>query len=141
MALRDAPEVERILTSVHAAVGAVPIGSRWTAQQIVDRCTGDGLVSCAANGQIAAFIFYTKRIDAWEIEFLASALDARGQGRMSGLIQYLLKLRPEQTALWLEVHEANSPARKLYKKMGFIEVGRRAAYYPDGGAAILYNYG
>ena len=34
--------------------------------------------------------------------------------------------------LWLEVRDSNAPARALYRKLGFEEVGRRRGYYPAG---------
>ena len=34
-------------------------------------------------------------------------------------------------AVFLEVDEDNVPARKLYRRAGFREVGRRAGYYQD----------
>ena len=33
-------------------------------------------------------------------------------------------------SLWLEVREGNEPARALYASYGFVEKGRRPAYYP-----------
>lgn len=36
----------------------------------------------------------------------------------------------------LEVAEDNAAARALYAKLGFEQVGRRRAYYPDGGDAL-----
>lgn len=35
--------------------------------------------------------------------------------------------------LWLEVRAGNAPARSLYTRYGFREVGLRRAYYPAGG--------
>lgn len=35
--------------------------------------------------------------------------------------------------LWLEVRAGNRPARTLYERYGFREVGLRRAYYPAGG--------
>jgi ribosomal-protein-alanine N-acetyltransferase len=39
--------------------------------------------------------------------------------------------------LFLEVAESNVGARALYARAGLVEVGRRARYYPDGGAALV----
>jgi len=40
--------------------------------------------------------------------------------------------------VFLEVDEGNEPARRLYRRAGFREVGRRKGYYPAGkGAAAL----
>jgi [ribosomal protein S18]-alanine N-acetyltransferase len=37
----------------------------------------------------------------------------------------------------LEVRESNSEARSMYARLGFVEVGKRSKYYPDGEAAVL----
>lgn len=34
--------------------------------------------------------------------------------------------------LWLEVRESNAPARRLYERYGFKQVGMRKGYYPAG---------
>lgn len=39
----------------------------------------------------------------------------------------------------LEVGAANRSALSFYKKFGFVEVGRRRNYYPDGTDAILMD--
>jgi len=36
--------------------------------------------------------------------------------------------------LWLEVRTSNVPARALYNRQGFVEIGVRKAYYPSGHA-------
>jgi [ribosomal protein S18]-alanine N-acetyltransferase len=36
--------------------------------------------------------------------------------------------------VFLEVDEDNMPARRLYQRAGFHEVGRRSGYYPQGAA-------
>ena len=33
--------------------------------------------------------------------------------------------------VWLEVRLSNTPAKMLYEKLGFLEVGRRKKYYSD----------
>jgi ribosomal-protein-alanine N-acetyltransferase len=38
-------------------------------------------------------------------------------------------------ALWLEVRPSNGRALRLYRRLGFREVGRRRAYYPAPGGA------
>ena len=35
-------------------------------------------------------------------------------------------------AIWLEVRQSNVPARALYQRFGFVEVGCRRDYYPAG---------
>ena len=56
----------------------------------------------------------------------------RGLG--SHLTRFLIGLVREHgaQALFLEVRPSNAPARALYRRSGFAEVGRRRDYYPAG---------
>ena len=40
----------------------------------------------------------------------------------------------------LEMSSENVPARALYESKGFVVVGRRARYYPDGADALLFTW-
>jgi ribosomal-protein-alanine N-acetyltransferase len=77
-----------------------------------------------------------------EAEILSIATVAARRGK--GLARRLLDLHLRRLAglgvraVFLEVDEGNVPARRLYRRAGFREVGRRKAYYPAGnGAAAL----
>jgi tRNA threonylcarbamoyladenosine biosynthesis protein TsaB len=69
-----------------------------------------------------------------EIHLLNIAVDRMLQGR--GIARALLGLLYERCrarqagVLWLEVRPSNGRARALYAREGFVEVGRRKAYYP-----------
>jgi ribosomal-protein-alanine N-acetyltransferase len=137
----DAPELARIIEESRA-LAEYPIGPNWSTEQIETECrTGLGLVLKTAAGQTQAFIIARDIGAAIEISFLATASDARGHGRMARLIRELTARLPAGKAIWLEVHEANAPARRLYERCGFESVGKRPKYYADGGTAVLYNYG
>ena len=43
----------------------------------------------------------------------------------------------ESHCLTLEVRDSNAPARALYEKLGFLEVGRRKNYYRNPGEDAL----
>lgn len=77
--------------------------------------------------------FILSRVAADEAEVLtivvAPNFRSRGIGRML-LSSHLGRLRNvEVNTLFLEVGETNAPARKLYDRLGFVEVGRRKNYY------------
>jgi ribosomal-protein-alanine N-acetyltransferase len=62
----------------------------------------------------------------------------QGLGRM--LLDQALKTGwiDGMAGVWLEVRISNRPARRLYRMLGFREVGRRRRYYRDTGEdAIL----
>lgn len=81
--------------------------------------------------------FILSRIAAGEAEILSVAVASSRRGR--GLARSLLELHMRRLAglgadaVFLEVDEDNTPARRLYARAGFREVGRRAGYYRDAG--------
>jgi [ribosomal protein S18]-alanine N-acetyltransferase len=86
--------------------------------------------------------FILSRVVAGEAEILSVAVTSSRRGR--GLARQLLDLNLRRLAalgartVFLEVDEGNTPARRLYRRAGFREVGRREGYYPEGkGAAAL----
>jgi ribosomal-protein-alanine N-acetyltransferase len=140
----DASLIFSIIEEAHRTT-SVPFGAAWSFKQVQEECGHGGLVLCGAdsssNKEILAFVLYRDVGEALEISFLATARNHLGKGYMAELLSSWLKQKPESKAIWLEVHEKNVPARKLYEKLGFRESGKRPRYYADGGAAVLYNYG
>jgi ribosomal-protein-alanine N-acetyltransferase len=92
--------------------------------------------------EMVAFIVARGSGAEWEIENVAVAGAARRRGLGTRLLGELLnRLRARGAeSVFLEVRESNHGARALYEKWGFVENGRRAAYYraPDEDA-ILYR--
>lgn len=118
-----------------------PIGPHWSpAQMLEELAIVDGLVLKNDAMHLTAFILTRDLGVALEVSFLATAPEARGCGRMRSLLTTLVHRLPQGKAIWLEVHEQNIVASHLYAACGFRKVGRRANYYADGGAAVLFNY-
>ena len=69
----------------------------------------------------------------WELENIAIAGPERRRGLGTQLLGEFLKTARSRgaTAIFLEVRESNSAARRLYEKWAFTESGRRANYYRD----------
>ena len=82
--------------------------------------------------------FLLSRRAAGEAEILSVAVVTTWRGR--GLARRMLDLHLRRLAglgvrtVFLEVDEDNTPARRLYQRAGFREVGRRAGYYKQGAA-------
>lgn len=139
--LPDSSAIFQIIDSSHKA-DRYPLGPVWTPAQVEAECReASGLIGFEPQGAILGFILYRDSFEAWEISFLATTPSARGRGVMKMLLKTLADRRPKGKALWLEVHEQNEPARRLYESFGFRLVGKRLKYYADGGTACLYNYG
>jgi ribosomal-protein-alanine N-acetyltransferase len=80
--------------------------------------------------------FILSRLAGGEAEILSVAVAPARRGR--GLARALLNLHMRRLAglgaqaVFLEVDEGNEPARRLYERAGFREVGRRQGYYQQG---------
>jgi ribosomal-protein-alanine N-acetyltransferase len=85
--------------------------------------------------------FILSRLAAGEAEILSVAIAPKWRGR--GLARPLLDLHLRRLAgfgvraVFLDVDKSNTPARALYKRAGFHEVGQRQGYYAGGGAALV----
>jgi [ribosomal protein S18]-alanine N-acetyltransferase len=82
--------------------------------------------------------FVVSRLAPPEAEILSIAVAASQRGR--GLARALLDLHLRRLVglgtrtAFLEVDESNTPARRLYRRMGFGDAGRREGYYQQGNA-------
>lgn len=85
--------------------------------------------------------FILSRFAAGEAEILSIAIAPKQRGR--GLSRPLLDLNLRRLAglgtrtVFLEVDENNAPARALYRRAGFADVGRRKSYYQSGANALV----
>ena len=91
------------------------------------------------NGKPLAFVCVRDVSEAYEISVLATGVSQQGKGVMRRLLQQVIEELGGKRHLWLEVHENNLNARKLYEKLGFVHTGTRGGYYRDGSAALLYT--
>lgn len=121
---------------------AHPMGGGWTRSMIRKELElGRGIGYFDAAGYLRGVILYRTLPGAnREISILGSHPSWRGQGIMTQLLKIMQNERGPG-AVWLEVHEKNLPAIRLYEKLGFEKTGERPAYYRDGCAAVLYSLG
>ncbi len=121
-----------------------PMGERpWTRQDMAELLAtpaGHGLIA-RIDGDDAGVVLWRTMAD--EAELLTLAVDARHRRRGVGaaLLNQVIVRSHRQGArlLFLEVGVDNPAARFLYAQAGFVEVGRRVAYYrrPTGFADAL----
>ncbi len=93
------------------------------------------------TGKLCGFVCAKAVAGEWEIENVVVAGEFLRQGIADRLMQALLDQAKETAAsrILLEVRESNRPARRLYEKHAFREVGRRPKYYNNPlEEAILY---
>jgi [ribosomal protein S18]-alanine N-acetyltransferase len=125
---RDAADLARL----HAA----SFNRGWSEQEFEQLLTDRNVIGERAASGRASVGFILSRLAADEAEILSVAVARSWQGR--GLARRMLDLHLRRLAglglraVFLEVEENNTPARRLYDRAGFREVGRRPGYYATG---------
>ncbi len=140
LAQSDADSAHEILTLCQPISVTTDLPN-WTLTQVKEELSHAQSVGSWSGECLEAFIFYRVVNSAlWEIDFLATRPAARCRGVMKSLMIHLCAQLPAGAEIWLEVHQDNLQARRLYEKSGFLRVGIRPGYYQQKGAAILYSF-
>jgi [ribosomal protein S18]-alanine N-acetyltransferase len=127
------PRDARALAAIHAA----SFHRGWSEHEFEQLLTDRAVVADRAISGRHNVGFILSRRAADEAEILSVAVARAWRGR--GLARRLLDLHLRRLAglglraVFLEVDEDNTPARRLYARAGFREVGRRAGYYAQSG--------
>lgn len=89
----------------------------------------------------AAVVLQRARTSVARLYSIAIAHGARGRGLSSALLEDAMqRMRHAGAAvLRLETRVDNLAAQHLFAKCGFVQRGRKAAYYEDGADALLYE--
>lgn len=95
-----------------------------------------------ADGRVVGMIVIWIFVGEAHIATIATHPDYRRQGIARKLLTYTLQsaMREGAQSSFLEVRESNVAAQEMYRKFGYVEVGRRKRYYRDNDEdAILMN--
>ena len=115
-----APQLVEILDDVYGQ-------SPWTLEQVLaDIGQPPNWYALAYSGEVLVG-FLAMQENLYELEVVQIAVRKEWQGR--GIAGQLLETVPQEKEVFLEVREGNSPARTLYQKQGFKEIGCRKGYY------------
>lgn len=123
------------IAEIHASAFAHSWSAREIEAMLADRNhVGDVVVAPALIGDVLTG-FAISRVIGIEAELLTIALDPEIRGR--GHAAMLLKRhaarvrRAGAEQMFLEVADDNAAALALYRRLGFVEIGRRKGYYPS----------
>jgi ribosomal-protein-alanine N-acetyltransferase len=137
---RPAPALSEAGPRDAAAIASLHARSfrRGWSEQEIERLLVDKNVLChraLAGRNHAGFILSRRVADEAEILSVAVAPAWRGRGLAASLLNLHLRRLAGlgARAVYLEVGEQNAPARRLYARAGFAEVGRRQGYYAQAG--------
>lgn len=123
------------LATLHAA----SFNRGWSEHEFEQLLTDRSVIADRAASGRTNIGFILSRRAADEAEILSVAVARAWQGR--GLARRMLDLHLRRLAglglraVFLEVDADNEPARRLYARAGFQEVGRRPGYYAQPGRA------
>ena len=120
-----------VCARLHAADFAHP----WSAEEIAALIARPTTLAAAAldpaSGALRGFVL--ARLAADEAEILTIAVETAARGKGVGRLLLAETLRQAGNAgaraVFLEVDERNAAALALYRRLGFVKVGKRVGYY------------
>lgn len=126
MRLADVDDVH----ALEAGVYSFP----WTRGNFVDSLVAGHLAEVlrAADGTLVGYWLAMPGVDEMHLLNLAVAPEHQHLGHARRMLDALVERCRAlgALALWLEVRESNARAQALYRRYGFVVVGRRRGYYP-----------
>jgi ribosomal-protein-alanine N-acetyltransferase len=141
---RSAPTLSEARPADAAAIAAlhkVSFQRGWGEDEVYGLLIENNVVAHRAMSGRTMTGFILSRMAVGEAEILSIAIAPRQRG--GGLARPLLDLHLRRLAglgaraVFLEVDEHNAPARALYRRAGFYDVGRRKSYYQTGASALV----
>ncbi|MBI5919867.1 MAG: ribosomal protein S18-alanine N-acetyltransferase [Nitrosomonadales bacterium] len=123
-----AADVDAVL-SIEQAVHAHP----WTRGNFADALAAGYLCQVdEVGGELRGYAVLLPGVDEAELLTIGVAAAHQRRGLGEALLRAALRLADERglSRIFLEVRPSNAAALALYRKAGFLEVGRRRSYYP-----------
>jgi ribosomal-protein-alanine N-acetyltransferase len=105
----------------------------WTRGNFSDSfAAGHGVFVALEDDAMVAYAVTSQVLDEAHLLNISVIADKQGTGRGGRVMRHLLAAAKEQggVRMFLEVRASNQLAYRLYQRSGFIEIGRRKAYYP-----------
>jgi ribosomal-protein-alanine N-acetyltransferase len=129
-------------SSTIAALHSLCFETPWPHETIIDFIANDLVL--VSGDDVDGFIIVRHIVDEAEILSLAVTETLRQSGLGSSLVMAACEQLHQMGVrrLFLEVAADNHPARRLYERAGFRQIGLRKAYYkraigPNGDAIIM----
>jgi Acetyltransferases len=134
----DRPTIRKLIEDVISSQG-LRAEFYWPPEMLKEEMEQAVAWGCFKNDELTAAVLIREMPDVGEISLLATHPDYRRQGCMEFLLRGIIDAIGQKREIWLEVHEGNTQAQQLYKKLGFRQDAIRPRYYKDGAAAVLFS--
>ncbi|WP_084961791.1 ribosomal protein S18-alanine N-acetyltransferase [Thermoactinospora rubra] len=107
--------------------------------ELADQPRSRHYVVAVEDGRIVGYAGLAAAADQADVQTIAVLAAHRGKGIGRAMFTELLAEAARRGAVevFLEVRADNPPARAMYEKFGFQEIGVRRRYYDDGTDAIV----
>ncbi|MDL4821616.1 ribosomal protein S18-alanine N-acetyltransferase [Actinomadura opuntiae] len=124
------------LPAVHALEQVLFPDDAWSEQMLAEELAGQPatrhyVVAEEPGGEIVGYAGLAAAGGQADVQTIGVRADRRGAGIGAALLTELMDeaSRRNAEAVFLEVRADNPPARRLYERFGFFEVGIRKRYY------------
>jgi len=101
-------------------------------------------IAACCRGHLVGYAGMWIIVDEGHVTNIAVHPDFRRRGLGAKLLEELIRAAAERDikGVTLEVRPSNTPALRLYRKMGFVPNGIRKGYYTDSGedAIVMWKY-
>lgn len=114
----------------------------WTVREVDANAVGEmagasaGELAGASTGELAGYYLLMYALDEAHLLDVAVAARRQRQGLGRRLLAVIAARARSQgmTSILLEVRPSNERALEVYRRHGFVHIGRRKGYYPAGAA-------
>lgn len=127
---------QKDLAAVHLLEQVLFPDDAWSPQMLADELSGQPdtrhyVVAEGPDGDIVGYAGLAAAGGQADVQTIGVRADRRGAGIGAALLAELIAeaSRRNAEAVFLEVRADNPPARRLYERFGFFEVGVRKRYY------------
>lgn len=120
-------------------------GHPWSKESILHDITESNIavvISAELDDKLVGYADVWNIAGEGQLNNIAVTGAARGNHIGQKMMEYLFDALRESgaTEMSLEVRVSNTPARRMYEKLGFVNLGIRPGYYEDNGEdAVIYR--
>ncbi|MGL4976687.1 MAG: ribosomal protein S18-alanine N-acetyltransferase [Cetobacterium sp.] len=137
MIIKLKKENEEILFKIAELEKEIFPESFYSLEVLKEMSQKDEYTILVCDDDVKGYLLLHDSYDLYEIMKIATKKEFRKNGVGKELIDYYLNIYNKN--LFLEVRESNKAAKRFYENIGFVIVGNRKNYYPNGETAVLMS--